>query len=67
MIKKGVEAEWNVLAPVTDMPLEQLKSELREKGGAIRVEIMEPKVINTPEDNEEPESEAESDISNEDV
>ena len=67
VIKKGVEAEWNVLAPVTDMPLEQLKSELREKGGAIRVEIMEPKVINTPEDNEEPESEAESDISNEDV
>lgn len=41
VIKKGIEAEWSVLAPVTEMPIEELKRQLIEKGGAKRVEIME--------------------------
>jgi AbrB family looped-hinge helix DNA binding protein len=53
VIKKGIEAEWNVLAPVVDMPVEELKKALMERGGAKRVEIVEPHFMNDfEEDNE---------------
>ena len=46
VIKKGVDAEWNVLAPVMSMTIEELTKRLVEKGGAKKVEVMEPKTIN---------------------
>jgi hypothetical protein len=42
VIKKGEEAEWTVIAPVTDTSIEDISKHLREKGGALRVSVEEP-------------------------
>lgn len=44
IVKKGVKAEWRVIAPKKpDVPLDQLKKILVEEGGALKVEILESK------------------------
>lgn len=44
IVKKGVKAEWRVIAPKKpDIPLEKLKSILLEEGGALKVEVLESK------------------------
>jgi len=44
VIKKGINAEWNVLAPISDFSIEDLKKYLIENGGAKSVQVMEPRV-----------------------
>lgn len=50
VIKKGVDAEWNVLSPTFEVSVEELTKRLIEKGGAKKVEVMEPKAVNGQED-----------------
>jgi bifunctional DNA-binding transcriptional regulator/antitoxin component of YhaV-PrlF toxin-antitoxin module len=42
VIKKGEEAEWTVIAPVPEEPMDDLIKYLKEKGGAISVTVEEP-------------------------
>ena len=37
VLKKGVDAEWEVISPVPETPMEELENVLKEKGGAKRV------------------------------
>lgn len=47
VMKKGEAAEWTVIVPIPNMSLEDLTRHLKEKGGALRVSIIEPpKVFN---------------------
>lgn len=44
IVKKGVEAEWTVIAPQKpDLSLEKLKEILMNEGGATKVQILESK------------------------
>ncbi|MHA1819997.1 MAG: hypothetical protein ACTSU2_16230 [Promethearchaeota archaeon] len=43
VIKKGTEAEWTVIAPQPDIPLDELKRTLIEKGKAISVTVLASK------------------------
>ena len=52
IIKKGVEAEWTVIAPQPELSLEELKKYLMEKGGATRVHILANKFHALQEDGE---------------
>ncbi len=52
IIKKGVEAEWTVIAPQPELSLEELKKYLTEKGGATRVNILANKFHALQEDGE---------------
>jgi len=43
VIKKGVESEWSVISPLpSDLPIENFKQQLIEKGGAKRVIVERP-------------------------
>ncbi|MHA1585157.1 MAG: AbrB/MazE/SpoVT family DNA-binding domain-containing protein [Promethearchaeota archaeon] len=42
ILKKGEAAEWNVIAPIPDMPMEEFKKIVIEKGGAKSVTIEVP-------------------------
>ena len=55
IIKKGVEAEWTVIAPApsNDLTLEDLKKYLIENGGAIKVNILANKFQVIQEDNDD--------------
>ncbi len=37
VIKKGIDAEWEVISPVPEMPIEELKQKLLDVGGAKRI------------------------------
>jgi AbrB family looped-hinge helix DNA binding protein len=52
VIKKGEEAEWTVIAPVSEMSLEEMTHLLKEKGGAIRVMVVEPQMASHTTDEE---------------
>jgi AbrB family looped-hinge helix DNA binding protein len=52
VIKKGFDAEWLVLAPITEVPLEELTRQLLEKGSAKKVEVIEPRIVSTNPDEE---------------
>jgi len=52
VVKKGVEALFDVISPIPEMPLEELKKKLEEQGGAINVEIIEGKVQTGENDTE---------------
>jgi AbrB family looped-hinge helix DNA binding protein len=45
VIKKGVDAEWSVISPVPEMPIEEFKNALINKGGALKVEVQHPSKI----------------------
>ncbi len=34
---KGVDAEWEIISPVPDVSIDELKKQLKEKGGAKRI------------------------------
>jgi AbrB family looped-hinge helix DNA binding protein len=55
VIQKGVTAEWSVISPVPEMPVEEFKRQLIEKGGAKKVTIESPIHVNgtSDEDTEE--------------
>ncbi|MHA1672582.1 MAG: hypothetical protein ACTSYI_03055 [Promethearchaeota archaeon] len=42
VIKKGSEAEWTVISPFPDIPMEDFKHQLIERGGAKKVTIEIP-------------------------
>lgn len=42
IIKKGFEAEWTVISPVPEMPVEEFKKALIERGGAKSVSVEKP-------------------------
>lgn len=42
VIKKGQDAEWNVVTPVPEMSIEDFKKALIEKGGAKRIIVERP-------------------------
>jgi AbrB family looped-hinge helix DNA binding protein len=44
VIKKGSEAEWTVVTPVPELPVEEFKKIICERGGAKRVIIEDPSV-----------------------
>ncbi len=52
IVKKGVEAEWTVIAPQPDLSMEELKKYLVDKGGATRVNILANKFHALQEENE---------------
>jgi hypothetical protein len=52
IIKKGVEAEWTVIAPQPEISMEELKSFLIKNGGAIKVNILANKFHALQEENE---------------
>ena len=52
IIKKGVEAEWTVIAPQPEISLEELKKFLIEKGGATKVNILANKFHTIQDENE---------------
>ena len=42
VVNKGKEAEWSVIGPLPDKPIEELKKQIIDVGGAISVEIERP-------------------------
>ncbi|MHA1340169.1 MAG: AbrB/MazE/SpoVT family DNA-binding domain-containing protein [Promethearchaeota archaeon] len=53
VVKRGIEAEWTVIAPQNpEIPLDKLKEILIEEGNALKVTILESK-FNPSIDNEE--------------
>ncbi|MHA1522269.1 MAG: AbrB/MazE/SpoVT family DNA-binding domain-containing protein [Promethearchaeota archaeon] len=42
VIKKGSEAEWTVICPFPDVPMEDFKQQLIERGGAKKVTVEIP-------------------------
>ena len=43
VIKKGEQAEWTVISPTPEISLEEFVEILEKKGGALKVNILEPK------------------------
>ena len=43
VIKKGQQAEWTVISPVPEIPIEDFVEKLKTEGDALAVEILEPK------------------------
>ena len=42
VIKKGKTAEWSVISPIPEMPVDDFEKILKEKGGALQVIVEKP-------------------------
>ena len=42
VIKKGKTAEWSVISPIPEMPVDDFEKILKDKGGAIKVHVERP-------------------------